>query len=134
MEIMTAINKGIQKLADMFTPSKAQVYDPCQDRRSSKRYYIWTNTYFYKTKEDYEDVRIIDISLGGIRFAVNHDRYTNGSGSVLLMHDRMMFNMPVQITWTKRTSGRYEYGARFLEMSEQKQKLLKLYIRKQIAA
>ena len=132
MEILTALTNGIAKLGELFGREKCSYSEPVDERRSTKRYFCWEQTYFFQSKEDYEDARIIDISMGGVRFSLNHDRFAKSSGNVLLMYDKHMFNMPVKIAWTKRTSGRYEYGAQFLETSTQKQQLLKLYLRKLI--
>lgn len=130
MELMTTITNGLQKISEFF--GKNKTYEPVfqEERRAAKRYYCWESTYFFETKEQYENARIIDISMGGLRFALDHDRCKNSCGYVLLMYDKLVFNIPVKIAWTKRTSGRYEYGAQFISISPKKQQLLKHYIQK----
>jgi hypothetical protein len=131
MDLLTTITDGLKKIGEIFggTPAR-EPYNPDIEKRKARRYFCKDSTYFFESKEDYENAKIHDISLKGIRFSLNNEKRRESKGSILLMLDKACFNMPIKIAWVKRGFNGIELGAQFLETSEQKQRLLKLYIQK----
>jgi hypothetical protein len=131
MDLLTTITDGLKKIGELFGGTTTKEYcDPNVEKRTARRYFCSDSTYFFESKEDYENAKIHDISVKGIRFSLGNEKHRDAKGSILFMLDKTCFNMPVRIAWVKRGFNGIELGAQFLETSEQKQRLLKLYIQK----
>lgn len=99
------------------------------EKRATKRFRDGQVTYFFPLIGQSLEMKILDISTGGVRISANHDISKNARGELLLTLKDTMLRLPLKISWKRELTKKcYEYGAQFTLGASGYRNLIQKYI------
>ncbi|MDQ7824506.1 MAG: PilZ domain-containing protein [Candidatus Eremiobacteraeota bacterium] len=98
------------------------------ERRGTLRCHDGQTTFFYTLFGRCLQATVVDISMGGVKLAMDNELPPETEGEILFLFNGTPLLLPLKVSWSRKSSKSYEYGARFTAPTCRNVCLMKRYI------